>query len=349
MFKKYIKNDNWRKVAIWFFSILILIVLNSPAPNDTNTQVAKPPVLKSKPTAEKPAPKIATSTATTSPINIVTKTATNTAATSSTSTKDTKDAKQKTSAAIKTKTETPQDPYTKTVKSEVRPVAKEHDNVTINTSLYKVVKVIDGDTVKLNMNGTVKKVRIIGINTPEINHPSKPVECMGTEAAAKARELLAGQTVRFETDPTQDTYDKYGRLLGYVFLPDGRNYGEIMIREGYAYEYTYSSPYKYQTLYKKAQRYAKDNKLGLWAGGACSDNTSTIENKEKPTPALTTKAAVTSDRHKWYVSSYRTSKFYYCDTDDGWKGLSKKYLEVYDSEKALKDKYPDHTLHEACQ
>jgi micrococcal nuclease len=68
--------------------------------------------------------------------------------------------------------------------------------VKIPTNEYKVVSVVDGDTIKLNIKGTVETIRLIGIDTPETVHPSKPVECMGMEASNKAKELLLGKIVR---------------------------------------------------------------------------------------------------------------------------------------------------------
>ncbi|MCA9361728.1 thermonuclease family protein [Candidatus Kaiserbacteria bacterium] len=222
-----------------------------------------------------------------------------------------------------------------------------HRGISVSIDTFKVVSVVDGDTIKLDMDGTVETIRLIGIDTPETVHPSKPVECMGIEASNKAKQLLTGQTVRFEGDSSQDTRDRYGRLLGYVFLPDGRNYGDVMIRSGYAYEYTYSSAYKYQSLYKEAQSYAENSKLGLWADGMCEEEVVAEDPTPKPQPVT----PASSDGHKWYVSSHYSSKFYYCEESDAWHGLSEKYLEVYDSESALKANYQyrDHTLHESCQ
>jgi len=85
----------------------------------------------------------------------------------------------------------------------------------------KVVGVVDGDTLKVELGGTVERIRLIGVDTPETVHPQKPVEFFGKEASAFARRLAEGQVVRLEKDPTGDTRDKYGRLLRYVFLPDG--------------------------------------------------------------------------------------------------------------------------------
>lgn len=137
-------------------------------------------------------------------------------------------------------------------------------------SATTVVKVIDGDTLEVLIDGKKEKVRVIGINTPETVDPRRPVECFGKEASNHAKSLLSGQTVTLESDPTQDNKDKYGRLLRYVNLPDGTDFGLTMISEGYAYEYTYEVPYKYQTQYKKAQLEAEKGEKGLWSDASCS-------------------------------------------------------------------------------
>jgi len=211
------------------------------------------------------------------------------------------------------------------------------------TATYRVVSVVDGDTVKLDMNGTTESIRIIGLDTPETVHPSKPVECMGIKASNKAKQLLTGQSVRFESDDTQDTRDRFGRLLGYLFLPNGDNFAEVMLRAGYGNEYTYDLPYKYQSTFKVAEQSARANQLGLWADDVCVD-----EIEEEPELEPQPVATPASNSSKWYVSSHHSSKFYYCEASDGWAGLSPDYLEVYESEAALKARYPGHTLHESC-
>jgi micrococcal nuclease len=142
-----------------------------------------------------------------------------------------------------------------------------------HTILYPVVRVIDGDTVEIERDGTHTKVRLIGIDTPEVVDPRKPVQCFGREASHQAHILLDGARVFIETDPSQNTYDKYGRLLAYVFLPDGTFINEYMIAEGYAHEYTYDLPYKYQTEFKAAEKSARESHKGLWAPETCNGNT----------------------------------------------------------------------------
>jgi micrococcal nuclease len=159
-----------------------------------------------------------------------------------------------------------------------------------NNEIAKVVRVIDGDTVDVSINGNVERVRIIGINTPESVDPRKSVECFGREASAKAKEYLDGNTVELEADRTQANRDKYNRLLRYVWL-DSRtvDFGKLMIATGYAYEYTYNLPYKYQTEYKQAQKEAEAAKLGLWADGVCVVTPTLIPTKI-PTQSSTTQS-----------------------------------------------------------
>ncbi len=138
---------------------------------------------------------------------------------------------------------------------------------------YSVVKVIDGDTISIMRNGTVVTLRLIGLDTPETVDPRKPVQCFGTAASDKAKELLTGKAVRLEMDASQGALDKYGRTLVYVFLPGGTSFNEYMISAGYAHEYTYNLPYKYQEKFKAAEKRAREEKKGLWADDTCAGNT----------------------------------------------------------------------------
>jgi micrococcal nuclease len=135
---------------------------------------------------------------------------------------------------------------------------------------YPVVTVVDGDTIRVLIDGKEEAVRLIGINTPEVVDPRRPVQCFGKEASERAKEILSGSRVLLETDSTQGERDKYGRLLGYILLPDGTNFNRKMIEEGYAYEYTYGIPYRYQAEFKEAERNAREGRRGLWAEEACN-------------------------------------------------------------------------------
>ena len=139
---------------------------------------------------------------------------------------------------------------------------------TAGTTSATVLRVVDGDTVDVMLSGLRTRVRLIGINSPESVDPRRPVECFGKEASAEAEQILSGQDVILLPDPTQDVSDKYGRRLFYVFLSDGTSFNELMVREGYAYEYTYRTPYRYQLEYKQAERDAREHGRGLWT--ACA-------------------------------------------------------------------------------
>ena len=162
----------------------------------------------------------------------------------------------------------------------------EQNNQDNSSPLYQVTAVVDGDTIKVNIDGTVKTLRLIGIDTPETVDPRKPVQCFGVEASNRTKELLLNKKVRLEADPSQGELDKYSRLLRYVYLEDGTFFNKKMITDGYAYEYTYNTPYKYQVEFKQAQVDAKNSKLGLWADSAC--NTQTTATPPPSTPPPTT-------------------------------------------------------------
>jgi micrococcal nuclease len=140
-------------------------------------------------------------------------------------------------------------------------------------TLYEVVQVVDGDTIKVNIQNELVTLRLIGIDTPETKDPRKPVQCFGEEASKKATELLQGKKIYLEADPTQGELDKYNRLLRYVFFEDHTSYQEKMIKEGYGFEYTYNLPYKYQKEYKEAEVFAREHSLGLWNNKTCSGKT----------------------------------------------------------------------------
>ena len=153
--------------------------------------------------------------------------------------------------------------------SKTENVSTEIITPTINSELISVVRIIDGDTLILDINGKEESVRLIGVDTPEIKDPRKTVKCFGKEASQKAKELMENKKVKLEIDTTQNDRDKYNRLLRYVYLEDGTLVNKKLIKEGFGFEYTYQVPYKFQTEFKEAQKIAETNKIGLWADNAC--------------------------------------------------------------------------------
>ncbi len=168
---------------------------------------------------------------------------------------------------------------------------KQKQTKTINSSkkntYYKVVKVIDGDTIKVKINNKIETIRILGLNTPETVDPRKPVQCFGIEASNKAKELLTNKEIQLIKDPTQNNRGKYNRLIRYVILKDGTNYSKLMIENGYGHEYTYNTPYKLQQEFKQAEKKARTEKKGLWANNACTNtkpiSTTTLSQQTRPT------------------------------------------------------------------
>ena len=126
-----------------------------------------------------------------------------------------------------------------------------------------VVEVVDGDTIKVEIDGEVFTVRYIGIDTPETVHPSKPVEWMGAEASAVNESLVGGQQVLLERDVSET--DRYGRLLRYVHLMDGTFVNAELVRLGYAQVSTYPPDVYYQDLFLIKQQEAVGAERGLWS------------------------------------------------------------------------------------
>ena len=124
-----------------------------------------------------------------------------------------------------------------------------------------VVRVVDGDTIHVRIGARVEKVRYIGVNTPEVHHPTKGEEPGGREAAEVNRRLIEGKTVRLELDVQER--DRYGRLLAYVWVGDVMVNAEL-VRLGYAQVMTVPPNVRYQQLFLKLQREAREAGRGLW-------------------------------------------------------------------------------------
>ncbi len=216
---------------------------------------------------------------------------------------------------------------------------------------YSVTNVVDGDTVKVNKDGTTITLRLIGLDTPETVDPRKTVQCFGKEASNKAKELLIGKKVRIEPDTTQGTFDKYNRTLAYIHTEDGLFYNKYMIEQGYAHEYTYNTPYKYQTEFKKAQQIAKDNLRGFWSPNTCNGNTTSSSASTSNQAATITPPPVTPTQTtgKYYTSSSSNTKYYAPESCEYWKTWSSSNLRSFNSLEELQQVYPSRTLSPQCQ
>ena len=118
-----------------------------------------------------------------------------------------------------------------------------------------VTRIIDGDTIEVDIAGILYRVRYIGIDTPERNQPGYD------EATLANRDLVGGRTVELEKDISE--IDRYGRLLRYVWV-NGEMVNALLVESGYAQVVTYPPDVKYQAEFLELQRQAQQEGLGLW-------------------------------------------------------------------------------------
>lgn len=179
---------------------------------------------------------------------------------------------------------------------------------------YKVLKVVDGDTVNIDYKGKNTSVRLIGVDTPETVHPSKPVEAYGKEASNFTRNLLIGESVylRFDVEQT----DRYGRLLAYLYrAPDGLFVNLEIVRQGYGHAYT-RFPFKHMELFRHYGTKAREAKKGLY--GTPQARTEGIVSPTDVSPAVEQGGTV-------QVYRTRTGQRYH---RDGCLSLSKSKIPI---------------------
>ena len=130
---------------------------------------------------------------------------------------------------------------------------------------FRVHRVIDGDTIDLAItdgNETNTRVRLWGVDTPETKARGKPVAYFGPEATAFTENMVAGEMVTIELEP-ENTRGKFGRLLGFVYIDDGKLLNEELLREGLAY---FESRWRHRFYFRfqEIEARARKNKVGLW-------------------------------------------------------------------------------------
>lgn len=136
---------------------------------------------------------------------------------------------------------------------------------TIPTGTYHVTEFVDGDTIRVDMNGKIETIRMIGMDTPETHDPRKPVECFGQAAAAHTKELIGSGPVRLEADQLSTNRDRYNRLLRYVYTADNKLVEAEDIKDGYAFAYT-SFPFSKLDEFRAYEKLAREQNKGLWSG-----------------------------------------------------------------------------------
>ena len=128
--------------------------------------------------------------------------------------------------------------------------------------LANVVRVIDGDTIEVEIAGQLFTVRYIGIDTPETKHPTRGVEPYGPEASERNRQLVESKTVYLERDVSET--DQFGRLLRYVYVDDVM-VNEVLVREGHAEVSAFPPDIRYMVRFLILEREASDAARGIWS------------------------------------------------------------------------------------
>ena len=155
-------------------------------------------------------------------------------------------------------------------KSQNRPLSKvktvSYDTEKYHGKTFKVINVVDGDTIDIDIpDGEYEKtrIRLWGVDTPETKNDKTGIMYFGPQASEFTKKLTTGKNVTIYLDEDKNTRGKYGRLLAYVKLPDGRFLNEALLNEGFAYSdlrFRHSLYHKY----KRLQAAAKSQKKGLW-------------------------------------------------------------------------------------
>jgi micrococcal nuclease len=132
------------------------------------------------------------------------------------------------------------------------------------TATADVLRVVDGDTIEVSLEGRTEDVRYIGVDTPESVTPGEPVECFGRRASEFNRRLVDGRTVSLRFD--HERRDRYERLLAYVEVGD-RDVNAELVRRGFARTLTIAPNDSRAGLFARLEREAGRAGRGLW--GAC--------------------------------------------------------------------------------
>ena len=132
----------------------------------------------------------------------------------------------------------------------------------------KVKRVIDGDTFEAEDG---EKIRLLGVDCPELAHFGKPAEYFGKESTEFSRQNLEGKTVKLVKDSLNKDRDKYGRLLRYVYI-NKQDFSWLLIEEGYGYALT-TYPISKRDEYERAQNDAREGRRGVWNKHLINKNT----------------------------------------------------------------------------
>jgi micrococcal nuclease len=129
-----------------------------------------------------------------------------------------------------------------------------------------VTRIVDGDTIRVLRDGREERIRLLGIDAPEVNWYGGQAECFGDEAGRFLRRLLSGERVLLEED--REPIDRYGRTLAYVYLEDGLPVNLLLVHEGYAEVTIFPPNDRYEDELLEAEADARAEGRGLWS--ACA-------------------------------------------------------------------------------
>ena len=134
---------------------------------------------------------------------------------------------------------------------------------SLQSDVATIESVIDGDTIVLEVQNQTETVRLLGVDTPETVHPSKPIECFGPEASAFTKAtLVKGSSVKLLRDV--EPRDRFQRLLVYLFLADGTLFNQLLIDRGFARTLSIEPNTTFASQFATHESNAKDRRVGLW-------------------------------------------------------------------------------------
>lgn len=134
-------------------------------------------------------------------------------------------------------------------------------------NFYQVTRIIDGDTIKVEIDGQEFTVRYIGIDTPEFEDNGE--NCQAKIAKKANQEIIANKLVRLEKDISET--DKFNRFLRYVWVDDIL-INDYLVKKGYAQAISYPPDVKYQQQFLESQKQAKENNNGFWNKNLCKED-----------------------------------------------------------------------------
>ena len=183
---------------------------------------------------------------------------------------------------------------------------------------YKVLRVVDGDTIDIDYNGKKERIRLLCVNTPESVHPDKKQNIpMGKVASDYAKKRLSDQYVDLEFEGRKR--GNYGRLLAYVIL-DGNNFNLELVKQGLSPYYTkYGLSEKYDIEFRAAERYARDQGLHIWGDPALTQKYMRLKSKwgqrqSQSESTSSSKSWLSKINKDWnYVASKRSKVFHRLD------------------------------------